>query len=286
MKLFDIALIFGIISRCLPTISAFMPLQSPGRPLSTPSRQRWTMKGGQHESQYLPQSTHLWAVIPQDLPSLLTAFDTFDGSTIVDPVVVSNTFWGTLGAKILSLIIGQIIATVVFSVVVSIAASQLSGIAERTSKGIVEKILGPPPPKLRMPPPEGTPTIDLQKLVFCLAIDILGTSSEFLPIVGELTDVIYAPLAATLLRNLYGSNVVFLLEFAEEILPFTDIIPLATICWVVDTLAPSSGLAKLLGLGDYSQNVQQARDASSIDVIDTTSRVLPLDSKASDRQPR
>jgi hypothetical protein len=49
------------------------------------------------------------------------------------------------------------------------------------------------------------------------------------PILGELTDVVYAPIAATVLRNLYGSNILFGLEFVEEILPFTDILPLATI---------------------------------------------------------
>ena len=68
------------------------------------------------------------------------------------------------------------------------------------------------------------------KLFQCLFIDFIGTSSEFLPFVGEITDIVWAPVAALLLRSLYpGSNVVFFLELAEEILPFTDILPLATI---------------------------------------------------------
>lgn len=54
-------------------------------------------------------------------------------------------------------------------------------------------------------------------------------------VLGEVTDVVWAPIAALGLRNLYGSNVVFALEFVEEILPFTDFIPLATVCWVVDS---------------------------------------------------
>ena len=73
-------------------------------------------------------------------------------------------------------------------------------------------------------------TPDFGKLLACLAIDVVGSSSEIIPFVGEFTDVIYAPIAATLLRSLYGgSNVIFALEFAEEILPFTDILPLATL---------------------------------------------------------
>ena len=238
------------------------------------------------------QSTQLNAALqPHDLPSLLTAFDTFDGSGIVDPVVVSSAFWTSLTTKIVSLLIGQLIATIVFTVVISIAASQISGVLDRVSKGIVERLLGPPPPRLRMPPPEqaskesGTgytsfrQPIDLQKLAVCLAIDILGTSSEFLPIVGELTDVLYAPLAATLLRSLYGSNVVFLLEFGEEILPFTDVIPLATICWVVDTFAPASGLAKLLQLGDYGQRGTVESTRSNDVIVDATPRFLESERK-------
>lgn len=227
------------------------------------------------------------ALLPQDagLPSLLTAFDTFNGAS-VDPVVVSDVFWSSLSTKLISLIAGQILATIVFSVAISVAASQLSGVLDRLSKGIVERLLGPPPPKLRMPPElsdRPAQQVDLQKLAICIAIDVLGTSSELLPIVGELTDIIYAPIAATLLRNLYGgSNVVFLLEFGEEILPFTDILPLATICWVVDTLAPQSGLARLLQLGDYRPGGMVDSNTSS-DVVDTTSGIWEAEKKGEDR---
>ena len=73
-------------------------------------------------------------------------------------------------------------------------------------------------------------TPDVRKLILCLIIDIVGTSSELIPFLGELTDIVYAPVAALALRSLFqGSNVVFALEFLEEFLPFTDILPLATI---------------------------------------------------------
>ena len=70
---------------------------------------------------------------------------------------------------------------------------------------------------------------DFGKLILSIAIDVIGSSSNLVPVLGEVTDVIWAPMAALALRSLYGSNVVFALEFAEEILPFTDILPLATI---------------------------------------------------------
>ena len=72
-------------------------------------------------------------------------------------------------------------------------------------------------------------TPDFYKLAACIVIDIIGSSSGLVPIVGGLTDVIWAPIAALLLRSFYGSNVIFALEFVEEVLPFTDILPLATI---------------------------------------------------------
>ena len=88
-----------------------------------------------------------------------------------------------------------------------------------------------------------------------------------LPIVGEATDVIWAPIAALLMRNLfYGSNVVLVLEFAEEILPFTDILPLATLCWVLDTFFGESATARALGIG--SNRRIDLKDNSAIDVTD------------------
>lgn len=71
--------------------------------------------------------------------------------------------------------------------------------------------------------------VDFGKLLLCIAIDVIGSASELVPVLGEVTDVVWAPIAGLALRSLFGSNIVFALEFAEEILPFTDIIPLATL---------------------------------------------------------
>lgn len=179
-----------------------------------------------------------------------TAVEVFDGSTIVDPVVVSNVFWTSFQAKLLSFVVGQTLAAVVFSVVLGLFASQLTKIKD----AITEKLF-PEQPPLKIPRDlQTTIQPDFGKLLICLAIDTIGTSSELLPFVGELTDVVWAPIAGLLLRNLYNSNVLLGLEFTEEILPFTDILPLATICWVVDTFFAESTSAKLLNLGVYSND--------------------------------
>jgi hypothetical protein len=49
--------------------------------------------------------------------------------------------------------------------------------------------------------------------------------------------------------------VVFALEFIEEILPFTDILPLATICWVVETYYGDSDIAKTLQIGLFNNSI-------------------------------
>ena len=84
-------------------------------------------------------------------------------------------------------------------------------------------------------------TPDIGKLILCIVIDVIGTSSELIPIAGELTDVAWAPIAAIALRSIYGSNIIFALEFVEEILPFTDILPLATLWYVNRFSYPTCG---------------------------------------------
>ena len=81
-----------------------------------------------------------------------------------------------------------------------------------------------------------------------------------------MTDVLWAPIAALSLRSLFqGSNVVFGLEFAEEFLPLTDLLPLATVCWVVETFYGDSSLARTLRIGNYGKN----SDAIDVVPIDT-----------------
>ena len=168
----------------------------------------------------------------------LQAVDVFDGGTITDPVVVSGVFWASLKAKIISVLIGQILAAFVFALFTYFLSSQLRSFGEFIATEVFKE------DSLKVNLQKMNNSIsnerkssvvqpDFQKLLLCIVIDTLGTASELIPFIGEVSDVIYAPIAALALRSLYGnSNVIFALEFAEEFLPFTDILPLATICWV------------------------------------------------------
>ena len=188
---------------------------------------------------------------------------TFDGSTIVDPEVVSTVFWSSLKSKILSVIIAQFLTAGAFIFLTNfISVNTTKAVESMIAKKV--SFLGKTcedtkRSELRRNSKEASSFTetkiepDFGKLIICLIIDTLGTSSEFLPIVGELTDIAYAPIAAYALRSLFqGSNIVFALEFTEEILPFTDVLPLASLCWIVETFYGSSDIARLLKIGEFS----------------------------------
>jgi hypothetical protein len=211
-------------------------------------------------SPLLPLPMHIQtseALFSVDSTSIVEAIETFDGSSIADPVVVSGVFWSSLKTKILSVLIGQFLASLVFGVLAYVLSSQLNKLGDYFSKHVFRddkdenvnvnnRTAERSTRTSRAMNIHSTPTIpiDIPKLILCLIIDILGTSSELLPIIGEFTDIAYAPIAALALRSLFkGSNVVFALEFMEEILPLAVIQPLATICWVVEIL---QGLFRLV----------------------------------------
>ena len=84
------------------------------------------------------------------------------------------------------------------------------------------------------------------KLIGCILLDLAGDASELIPVLGEFTDVAYAPIEAGLLKALFQSNLIAGFGFVEEILPFTDIIPTFTLSWCLSTLWPTTPIAKKL----------------------------------------
>ena len=179
------------------------------------------------------------------LPSLLTSVQIFDGSNISDAIVYSKLIFVVIAALVTAK--GKFILDVLNDDD-NDNDSQITISKSRATKKF-RKADDPPPPVL-----------DFTKLMFCICIDILGSVNEAIPLAGEFVDVIYAPIAALLLRQLFaGSNVVALLEFTEEILPFTDVLPLATICWIVESFYGSSNLARVLRIGRYSDR-EDAKD--------------------------
>mmetsp|Transcript_41338 Transcript_41338/g.54341 ORF Transcript_41338/g.54341 Transcript_41338/m.54341 type:complete len:394 (+) Transcript_41338:317-1498(+) len=77
------------------------------------------------------------------------------------------------------------------------------------------------------------PTDVWYKLGASLLIDFIGSSSYALPMLGEGTDVLWAPVQAMLLHKMYSRSSPWAsyVGFAEELLPFTDACPTATLAW-------------------------------------------------------
>ena len=72
-------------------------------------------------------------------------------------------------------------------------------------------------------------------LLLCILMDIIGSATYAIPGIAEVVDIVWAPISAIIFYKMFGGwkgafGAVF--NFAEEILPVTDIIPTFTIAWV------------------------------------------------------
>lgn len=102
-----------------------------------------------HESpsiDHLQQSSSLLMMNPlqdadviEPISSFLTAVETFDGSSIVDPVVVSNVFWSALKGKFLAIIIGQFLASLAFAFITYVLSKQLTTLAGFVSEKLFKQ---------------------------------------------------------------------------------------------------------------------------------------------------
>jgi hypothetical protein len=76
----------------------------------------------------------------------------------------------------------------------------------------------------------------LPNIFACIALDIIGMASYFIPAFAEFGDIIWAPISGFFFYVLFGGRFGMLggvLNFLEEIIPFTDIIPSFTIAWFI-----------------------------------------------------
>ncbi|MBC7524015.1 MAG: hypothetical protein H7239_06215 [Flavobacterium sp.] len=74
-----------------------------------------------------------------------------------------------------------------------------------------------------------------RNLYLGILFDLLGMASYLIPFIGEFEDVIWALLAGFSLSYMYKGTigkVGGIIEFLEEILPFSDFIPTFTLTWI------------------------------------------------------
>lgn len=76
----------------------------------------------------------------------------------------------------------------------------------------------------------------LPSLFACIVMDIIGMASYIIPGIGESIDIWWAALSGIIFQFMFGGRfglVGAVLNFLEEALPFTDIIPSFTIAWFI-----------------------------------------------------
>eukprot|EP00587_Corethron_hystrix_P004055 CAMPEP_0113299698 /NCGR_PEP_ID=MMETSP0010_2-20120614/1628_1 /TAXON_ID=216773 ORGANISM="Corethron hystrix, Strain 308" /NCGR_SAMPLE_ID=MMETSP0010_2 /ASSEMBLY_ACC=CAM_ASM_000155 /LENGTH=436 /DNA_ID=CAMNT_0000152983 /DNA_START=142 /DNA_END=1453 /DNA_ORIENTATION=+ /assembly_acc=CAM_ASM_000155 len=152
--------------------------------------------------------------LPLFLPLFLVAFAAAMGGTVLFGAVAASTPSGRKQVeKMLAPIVTNVVATNLGQRLVYETGSRVSPV---DLAGLV------------------LPRDMLGKLFCSLLIDLVGSCSYLIPIAGEAADLAWAPLQMILVASMYDSkfpNAKYF-AFAEEILPFTDVIPTASLCWV------------------------------------------------------
>jgi hypothetical protein len=76
----------------------------------------------------------------------------------------------------------------------------------------------------------------LPSLTTCIVLDLIGCASYAVPILGEFSDLVWAPISGIIFFFLFGKKLGVLggaFSFIEELLPGLDFIPTFTIAWYI-----------------------------------------------------
>ncbi|MBY0487323.1 MAG: hypothetical protein K2P85_09085 [Flavobacteriaceae bacterium] len=74
-----------------------------------------------------------------------------------------------------------------------------------------------------------------RNLFLGIFFDLIGMLTYLVPFLGEFADTIWAPVGGIILSYMYKGTigkVGGIIEFLEEILPFSDFIPTFTLTWI------------------------------------------------------
>lgn len=103
----------------------------------------------------------------------------------------------------------------------------------------------------------------LPNIALCILLDIVGMASYIFPALGEFADVVWAPISGYIFFKLFGGRLGMIgsvLNFLEEIIPYTDIIPSFTIAWFIRKKA----MDKMIRKNDKALQKMQAGKSRTI----------------------
>ncbi len=76
-------------------------------------------------------------------------------------------------------------------------------------------------------------------LIFCILMDVVGYATYAIPFLGEIGDIIWAPISSIIFMSTFGGwkgALGGIGNFVEEILPGTDFIPSFTIMYFIQNM--------------------------------------------------
>ena len=76
-------------------------------------------------------------------------------------------------------------------------------------------------------------------LIFCILMDVVGYATYAIPFLGEIGDIVWAPISSIIFMSTFGGwkgALGGIGNFVEEILPGTDFIPSFTIMWFIQNM--------------------------------------------------
>lgn len=89
----------------------------------------------------------------------------------------------------------------------------------------------------------------IKYLLLGLLFDAIGMASYLLPGIGDMLDVIWAPVAGWLMTRMYKGKIgqaAGIVTFVEELIPGLDIIPTFTIMWIYTYLLSGKKAKKII----------------------------------------
>jgi hypothetical protein len=72
----------------------------------------------------------------------------------------------------------------------------------------------------------------LCQLLLAFLIDFIGVATFFVPFVGEVVDLMWAPVSGWLIKTVFDDALFAKIGVLEELLPGTDVVPTATLAWL------------------------------------------------------
>ena len=85
-------------------------------------------------------------------------------------------------------------------------------------------------------------------LIFCILMDVVGYATYAIPFLGELGDVIWAPISSMIFMASFGGwkgALDGVGNFIEELLPGTDFIPSFTIMWFIQNMQKKNNVTNV-----------------------------------------